>query len=376
MMVLPVLMLVALALSESASAYGSFTYQNIKYEVINNIDKTVQVTGIGIDEEGGISIPELVYDWDGNEYLVVKVGNFAFLYNSNLTYVYLPSSITEIGWNAFMNCINLTGVYMEEGLTKIGHSAFKNCGMLQDALIPNSVTQIGDMAFQNCGMLQDVSIPNSLTEIGECTFQNCFELSGVGIPEGITKIGDSAFENCSSLFNAYLPSSLTEIGDSAFQNCGTLVEVDIPCNVTEIGERAFYGCDDLTSVYYNTDELREFPEPNIFSDVTYQKAILYLREDCIESASLYAPWKFFKKVEAIDPTIRLDKTSLTLIVDGEIKLTVIPKSPDKTYSYSWESSDNAVARVSDDGVVTGVKSGKATITVTATDVEGSKYTSF
>ena len=67
--------------------------------------------------------------------------------------------------------------------------------------------------------------------------------------------------------------------------------------------------------------------------------------------------------------ITLDKTEASMIVGGEtltLTPTVLPaEATDK--SVTWSSSNEAVATVSNDGVVTAVAAGTATITVTTTD---------
>ena len=67
-----------------------------------------------------------------------------------------------------------------------------------------------------------------------------------------------------------------------------------------------------------------------------------------------------------DPSIKLDKTALSLAVGETDKLTatVAPKSAADTVTYT--SSDEAVATVANDGTVTAVAEGEATITATET----------
>ena len=64
----------------------------------------------------------------------------------------------------------------------------------------------------------------------------------------------------------------------------------------------------------------------------------------------------------------LDKTSMTLTV-GETQTLTATVAPDNAQdkSVTWSSSDATVATVDQDGKVTAVKAGTATITVTTTD---------
>lgn len=64
-------------------------------------------------------------------------------------------------------------------------------------------------------------------------------------------------------------------------------------------------------------------------------------------------------------TITLEKTSLMLYVDGTYTMAATV-SPAGT-AYTWNTSDKAVATVDKNGVITGVKAGKATITAKIDD---------
>ena len=67
-------------------------------------------------------------------------------------------------------------------------------------------------------------------------------------------------------------------------------------------------------------------------------------------------------------SVSLDKTSMTLTV-GETQTLTATVTPDNAQdkSVTWSSSDATVATVDQDGKVTAVKAGSATITVTTTD---------
>ena len=56
---------------------------------------------------------------------------------------------------------------------------------------------------------------------------------------------------------------------------------------------------------------------------------------------------------------------LTLGVKEKVQLQPIPEPLDAAYSLKWKSSDRKIVRVSKSGLVTGVRKGRATITVTA-----------
>lgn len=73
----------------------------------------------------------------------------------------------------------------------------------------------------------------------------------------------------------------------------------------------------------------------------------------------------------VTPSVTLDKSTASISGTGTSQLTATTKPIGK--EVEWTSSDEAVATVSDSGLVTGVSSGSATITATMT-INGTAYT--
>ena len=71
-------------------------------------------------------------------------------------------------------------------------------------------------------------------------------------------------------------------------------------------------------------------------------------------------------------SISIDKTSLTLVVGNEATLSITSVQPDYAYdkTYTWSSSDSAIASVDNCGKVTAKANGNATIKATANDGSG------
>ena len=225
-------------------------------------------------DSGDVTIPEYII-WDGAEYRVIGIGNYAFR-DAKLTEIHFPDSITSIGSHAFQNQTNLTGeLELPDHLQSIEQYAFQNCrGFTGSLTIPDSVKSIGDYAFQNCsGFTGSLTIPDSVTSIGASAFSRCSGFSGnLTIPDSVTSIGNSAFRECSG-FNGSLtisknittienvtfyectgltgaltiPDGVTSIGMNAFARCGKLTgELTIPNSVTSIERSAFEGCRSFT----------------------------------------------------------------------------------------------------------------------------------
>ncbi len=172
----------------------------------------------------------------------------AFAYDTCITSVTIPNSVTSIGKSAFYGCTGLTSVTIPNSVTNIGSNAFYRCTGLTSITIPNSVTSIGVQAFWGCRGLTSVTIPNSVTSIGSGTFWGCTGLTSVTIGNSVTSIGNSTFYGCTGLTSVTIGNSVTSIGVQAFWGCTGLTSITIPNSVTSIGKYAFYGCTGLTSI--------------------------------------------------------------------------------------------------------------------------------
>lgn len=80
-------------------------------------------------------------------------------------------------------------------ITEIGDFAFYGCESLRSVVISNSVTKIADKGFCDCSSLVSLIIPDSVIVIDKCAFAYCSGLMNVRIPNSVTQIGISAFLN-------------------------------------------------------------------------------------------------------------------------------------------------------------------------------------
>ena len=150
-----------------------------------------------------------------NNWKETHKGIGAFEGNKNLESVLFEKDVTRIGDSTFWGCTNLTSVYLPSSLQTIGNNAFRETG-LTSVIIPEGVKEIGDSTFMGCTNLTSVQLPSTLKIIDVNAFFGT-GLTSVTIPEGVTTIGEYAFRGCQSLTSVQLPSTLQTIDVNAFK---------------------------------------------------------------------------------------------------------------------------------------------------------------
>jgi LysM repeat protein len=212
-----------------------------------------------------VIIPDGVKEIGGGEFLA----NNGLNYNSNITKVVIPDSVTTIGIAAFYMSSSLAEIIIPEGVNIIGPSAFGSCSSLAEIIIPKSVATIDNSAFMFCENLSKLNIPECVTNIGGNAFLGTPWLDSkradaesglvivnnilidarnakeeVIVPEGVIRLADSGM-SFSPITKVTLPKTLIEIGKGAFSACVNLNEVQMKDNVEIIGDYAFEDCDSL-----------------------------------------------------------------------------------------------------------------------------------
>ena len=126
------------------------TGQELRYMVLSD-RKTVEVAGVSdMGASSNVIIPEEV-SYEGQEYAVTAIGEWAFAKFEKMASIILPPSVTSIGDGAFSECGNMTAVFIPSSVTEIGHEIFANCHSLHNVVIASdnpayqlSPTDVGD----------------------------------------------------------------------------------------------------------------------------------------------------------------------------------------------------------------------------------------
>lgn len=327
------------------------------------------------------------------------IGEKAFYGCKGLTELDIPNSVTVIQDNAFEKCTSIERLSISSSLSVIAERTFYECYALSSVMIPPSVSVIGKSAFYNCTSMQSLSIPTSVRQIDEFAFYGCDHLPSVTIPSSVEKIGVSAFWNCSSLKSATIPSSVKEIPDGIFYGCKSLTDVIIPSSVTTIGERAFEQCLVLPvivlppsvteigeSAFKNCEKLStivSYPPatPTVDRNTFYRvpaDAVIYVPAEALGEYPAAEGWNAFHDFRALGSVdLAISSSELNLQVGENATLTV---SVNKAYdvaiqSEAWTTSNPYVAAV-DNGVVTAVGEGSATISFTVIDGTGCPHSAY
>ncbi len=352
----------------------------------------------------------------------IKAG--AFSNCSALKTVDIGDSVTSIGQSAFSECRILNEIIIGKSVTVINDNAFKNCDALKEISLPDSVETIGNSAFYNCDSLAAITIPDSVTSIGSSIFYDCDALTDVTLGTGITSIPSSAFEHCDVLQSIVLPYRTATVGANAFKNCVALTEITIPRATTSIDATAFsypskmtvYGVAGTYAETFANEQGMKFVNKEVNAEkVALSQSELKLNKG--EQGKLVmavtpadftdeVTWKSSDSdvvtvddsgqisaksvgevtvkvqvgsvsdscsVTVVQPvtSISLDKKSLKMDALDTYQLTArVSPSDAADKSVRWSSSDEKIASVDENGLVTALKKGNATITVEAQDGSG------
>lgn len=305
------ILLLCLPMAIHAATTETFEVDGICYKYKSSISYSRDV--IVISKSGGylgdVVIPNKVYNSKNMLYSdVVGIDEYAFVYNSELQTISIPSSIKEIPIKAFDGCVNLRAINVDES----NPSYCSIDGILYDKeitkivlfpsaiggeyVMPNTITSLGYNTLGERPNLTSITLGASVQlsyntyamttfEVGyRDPFAGCSNLKVINvvpeneyytsadgalynktktilyrvvqtyegnfdIPKGIITISPSAFRSCTRLKEVSIPNSVTSIGNCAFIGCTGLTSLLIPSSVNSLGDGAFSGCSLKPLVY-------------------------------------------------------------------------------------------------------------------------------
>ena len=206
---------------------------------ITSVTIPASVTEIGSNAFAGCTnLTSVNYEGDWSN-LTIQSGNPAVqdaanapLFDFEFTLDNTAAIVTNYKYNGAAADVTIPSRYQGKPVTTIGHAAFFNSAVTS-VTIPDSVTSISDDAFVNCPQLTNISIPNSVTYIGFFAFGSCTSLKSITLPSSLRSISGALFSGCSQLTTIHIPVSVTSIGNNAFADCPSLMTVTYPGSKTQ-----------------------------------------------------------------------------------------------------------------------------------------------
>ncbi len=173
--------------------------------------------------------------------------------------------------------------------------------------------------------------------------------------------------NCSGLTSVTIPNSVTSIVVGAFYDCSRLKSINIPSSVTSIGSYAFFGCSSLQAIVSEIEDPSTISiASNAFKAIPFSCKLTVpfgTRDTYLNSAWAEIIHENYIYEETIVISFPYDSQLMELGRSSTLQLTpTISGTNKKRNQFTWTSSENDIASVSNDGLVTGKKHGTATIT--------------
>lgn len=385
--------------------------ENVTFAVNTETGKVKGVEKIGISAFDGCSslqelvlpetVTEVLQGAFANEGALVKADmsrtaslkkwdKESFKGDTALAEVVLPTAggITAIPDGAFAGCTSLTGENLKipKNIVTITANAFKESG-LKKLYIPNQVTTIGASAFEACKNLEDVHISNNISIISQSTFKNCEKLEKIEIPVKVEKIGTNAFYG-SGLKDVYIFGD-PEIGGGITNTYAgmkkqlSVFEKEVVDETASAVSQHIFNADftihgaentKLKTAFFDTyrTETDGPSVPNVADGkgtiAIYSTSLANTDQPCMK-------WDSLDEAVYRAAAIKLDQSELTMMLKNKKAMvaSVIPADETKEDSVldalTWESSDEKIAKVDANGVITANAEGTVTITAKAGDVK-------
>lgn len=202
--------------------------------------------------------------------------------------IFLPDTVTKIGYEAFSGCDALEYVRFPKKIESVEPSIFRGCFSLQKVELGDEILELSENMFECCYSLEEAPFRSGILELPRNVFSECVSLKSLVIPEGVAVIKSGAAAYCQNLSTLVLPSSIKVIEDDAFRSCVSLAhirfsaenpvfftdedsgalferhedgtfslikvpvnakQIRIPKNITHSHSEAFQGCDSIEKVF-------------------------------------------------------------------------------------------------------------------------------
>lgn len=303
------------------------------------------------------------------------IDKYMFSYCTGLEELYLPDNIESVGLWGFRGCSSLKSVRFSEKLSQVSDFGFSECTSLDNVVFPASMTSVADNSFSDCTSLKKLDLGKNLNIIGPAAFKNDAALEGIEIPETLYGLGVEAFANCTSLPNVTI-RAISSVGKQAFQGCTGLKWVLLSDKTTSLGENSFDGCSGINYI----KSYAEFPPEGLvnFPADVVSTGTLFVPEYSVDYYQYSPTWEEWYSIRPLNDnvmvsSVSLDKSEISFRATETAQLTAEVGASDATdKGVIWRTSNADVVTVDENGLVTAVSVGEASVTALAADGSGAK----
>lgn len=279
--------------SGTCGAEGDNLTWELTCDSILTISGTGRMRNVGMDAMGGGM-------GGGMEEGIATIPNYSSWCDRQLinriTKVIINEGVTTIAADAFSSCSNLSSIYIPSSIDSIGFGATLGMGHSSSAFGTNiQAVHITDLAkwCQIVFSFESFGMNNAYPDCPHL-YLNGEEVKDLVIPENVTNIENSVFYGCTGLTSVTIHSNVSNIGAGAFANCSGLTSITceaiIPpsisfCNLLSI-ENTFSGVDNSIPLY-----------------VPCQSIDAYRTSDsskCLAPPFISYNWSDFTHIQAID----------------------------------------------------------------------------
>lgn len=346
-----------------------------------------------------------------------QISDYGFSGCTSLDNVALPASMTSIADNSFSGCTSLRKLDLGTSLRIIGPSAFQNCTALEGIEMPETLEGLGVESFAGCTSLPYVEVKGEISSVGKQSFQGCTGLTWISLSKNVSSLGENSFDGCTNIkyVKSYatspIPTGLVNFPEDVVAN-GTLF---VPASYVNRYKRSATWKDwgnikaMTEGIFLNTVTLNQEDahleagetltlEATVGPDDAINKKVDWKSDDeavatvsaegvvtahAVGQTIIHAIADDGGGAKAactitVDPTkvasIALSSESLEIRKNHQAQLsaTVAPTNATDT-RIVWSSTNENVAKVSEDGIVSAIAPGDAVIKATSQDgsqVEG------
>jgi hypothetical protein len=314
-----------------------------------------------------------------------RIEYYGFEENTSLRTIEFPSSLMYIDDYAFQNCSSLKSINLSDcpDFGTLGGWAFANNASLESVNLPASLNWIGSYAFSGCRKLGEINVEAlEPADLGEYVFQRVHtERCVLSIPTGtysdylsapqwgefvsMRKAIDVTLDEGASLSYS---SGGEDVASARRAHRAPAAESQQGNVSVKDGSSLYVAENDNVTFYINPDENVSIKQV-LFNgeDVTGQlQANAFVTPSLTDNAS-------FKVLLNVDGPITVKELrmlnqnmNIKVAESAKITATVYPtNATNKTVI--WTSSNEDVATVTNEGLVTGVNAGRAIITAKTED---------